>query len=98
MHEDPGHRELRERVDVSQREGPEYLYVEHGGERRQKRQPEVEDHKKDSRRYDECSLASHQLFEGIGSLYANPLVVALHPAPFGSFPTLTALYGTPCMQ
>src|SRR4028119_478269 len=81
VHDDPGHRELRERVDVRQRERAEYLHIQHGRERRQKRQPEVEEHKEDRRRYDECSLAFDQFFEGRGPLYANPLVVALHPSP-----------------
>src|SRR4028118_1233959 len=86
VHDDPGHRELRERVDVRQRERADHLHVQHRRERRQKRQPEVEEHEEDRRRYDECPLASDQLFEGRGSLYANPLVLALHPAPFGFFP------------
>src|SRR4028119_1974838 len=86
VHDDPGHRELRERVDVRQRERADHPHVQHGRERRQERQPEVEEHEEDRRRYDECPLAFDQLFEGRGSLYANPLVLALHPAPFGFFP------------
>src|SRR4028118_703828 len=86
VHDDPGQRERRERVDVRQRERADHLHVQHRRERRQERQPEVEDHEEDRRRYDECSLAPHQFLEGRGSFHANPLVVALHPAPFGSYP------------
>src|SRR4028118_1163532 len=59
VHDDPGHRELRERVDVRQREGADHLHVQHRRERRQKRQPEIEEHEEDGRRYDESSLAPH---------------------------------------
>src|SRR4028119_279612 len=86
VHDDPGHRELRERVDVRQRERADHLHVQHRRERRQKRQPEVEEHEEDRRRYDECPLAPHYFLEGRGSFHANPLVGAVHRAPFRFFP------------
>jgi Putative transposase of IS4/5 family (DUF4096) len=63
VHEDPGHRELRKSVDPGQVYRPDDVHVQHRGERRQERQPEVEDKEKDRRRYDECFSLLRQLPE-----------------------------------
>ena len=58
VHQDPGHGELREGVDVCQAKRSQYFHVQNSRKRRKKHQPEIEDHKEYSRRYNECSLTS----------------------------------------
>src|SRR5215216_2928245 len=82
VHQDPGHRELRERIHVCKRKRPVDFRVQDGRERRQNRQPEVEDKKEDGRGYDESSLSSNQILERLRPFYAHPLVLSLHRAPF----------------
>src|SRR5918997_5417718 len=63
MHEDPGHGELREGVDVSPGDGAYRVTVKNRREPRQNRQPEVEDEEEDRRRYDEPLLLPQQFLE-----------------------------------
>src|SRR3712207_4646392 len=97
VHEYPGHRELREGVDVSPRDRAYRLPVQNGREPRQNGQPEVEDEKEDRRRHDERLLLSRKLLEGRGSLDADPLLFPHHACSFlrDQTPTNPALY---CMQ
>src|SRR5215204_3696296 len=91
VHENPGHRELREGVDVSQVYGPDDVYVQQRGERRQKRQTEVEDQEEDRRRNDERFPLLRQLPERRRPFDTGPLIVPLHRTPSLS-PTYCALY------
>src|SRR5215211_8301197 len=82
MHQYPGHRELREGIQIRQIYRPDDLDVQNGGERRQERKPEVEDEEEDSRGYDESPLAPHELLERRRPLNADPLVLPRHANPF----------------
>src|SRR5919112_3351709 len=97
VHQDPGHRELRERIHVCKCQRPEDLCAQDGRESRQNRQTEVEYEKENGRGYDESSLSSDQILERLCPFYAHPLVLSLHRAPFprssvGLFTILQLLY------
>src|SRR5215216_2225493 len=82
VHQDPGHRELRERIHVCKRQRSEDFCVQDGRKSRQNRQSEVEYEEENGRGYDESSLSSDQILERLRPFYAHPLVLSLHRAPF----------------
>src|SRR5215210_561514 len=82
VHEYPGHRELGKGVQICQVYRPDNFDVQNGGERRQERQPEVEDEEEDCRRYDERLLFSRELLERRCPLDADPLIFPRHACSF----------------